>query len=97
VLFLGSRPDRILSARPRGLRTRDDSGQVERQLVRAMLQRESLVARQMRQTRLIPLAMLLLRGIAIRDPDLRLMAADHVGDDAVSARIGGVGHDRVFA
>ena len=83
------------------------SGQVERlakpklepegQIVRAMLERESRVARQMRQTGLMPLAMLLLRRIAIRNPDLRHMPGHHLVHDAGGAGIIGLMHDRVLA
>ena len=62
-----------------------------------MLQRESRVARQMRQTRLMRAAMLLLRRVAIRDPDLRLMAVHHLVHDAGGAGIIGLMHDRVLA
>ena len=62
-----------------------------------MLERESRVARQMRQTGLMPLAVLLLRRIAIRNPDRRLMARHHLVHDAGGAGIIGLMHHRVLA
>jgi hypothetical protein len=41
--------------------------------------------------------MLLLRGITIRDPDLRLMGAHRLFHDAGGARIIGLMHDRILA
>ena len=54
--------------------------------VRAMLQREGRVARQMGETRLMRRAMFLPRGITIRDPDVRRMAVHHLFHDAGGAR-----------
>ena len=62
-----------------------------------MLERESRVARQMRQTRLMPLAMLLLGRIAIRNPDRRHGPLHHLVRDAGRAGIIGLMHDCVFA
>jgi len=50
-----------------------------------MLQCKSRIARQMGETSLMRGAMLLLRGITIRNPDLRLMAAHRLFHDAGAA------------
>nr|WP_228391276.1 hypothetical protein [Komagataeibacter medellinensis] len=67
----------------------------ERQSVRTVLVGESRVAGQVRQTRLMPLAVLLLRRIAIRNPDRWHMAAHHVVHDTSRARRVGLMHDPV--
>ena len=69
----------------------------QRQIVRSMLQCKGRVARQMRQTGLMHGAMLLLRGITIRDPDVRRMAVHHLFHDAGGARIIGLMHHGVLA
>ena len=51
----------------------------------------------MRQTGLLRGAMILLRGIAIRNPDLGLMPVHHLGHDACAARIIGLMHHRILA
>ncbi len=85
----------------------DVRGQIERlakpqlepqgQIVRSMLQRKSRIARQMGETSLMRGAMLLLRGLTIRNPDLRLMSAHRLFHDAGAARIIGLMHDRILA
>src|SRR5208337_2670469 len=55
------------------------------------------VARQMRQTGLMRGAMLLLRGITIRNPDVRRMAVHHLFHDTGGARIIGLMHHRILA
>ncbi len=51
----------------------------------------------MSKTGLMPLAVLLLRRIAIRNPDRRLMARHHLVHDASGAEIIGLMHHRVLA
>jgi hypothetical protein len=62
-----------------------------------MFVRESRVARQMRQTGLMPLAVILLGGIAIRNPHRRLTPRHHFVHDPRGARIIGLMHDRAPA
>jgi hypothetical protein len=91
----------------RGFETGDISGQIEGfakpqlepqgKIVRSMLQRKSRVARQMRQAGLMCGAMLLLRGITIREPDVRRMAVHHLVHDAGGARIIGLRRQRILA
>ncbi len=67
------------------------------QIIRAMLQRKSRVARQMRQTGLMRGAMILLRGITIREPHLWNMAVHRLFHDAGAARTIGLMHARILA
>jgi hypothetical protein len=86
ALFAGDR---------RGFETGDLFGQIEgpaepqleaqRQIVRAMLQRKGRIARQMRQTGLMRVAVILLCGIAVREPHLRNMAVHCLFHDAGGA------------
>ena len=79
----------------RGGEIDDLLGQVERssqpklepegQIVGTMFEREGCVARQMRQTGLMSLAMLLLGGIAVRNPHRRLTSRHHLVGDAGGA------------
>jgi len=62
-----------------------------------MFQCESRVARQMRETYLMPSTMFLLRGITIRDPHVGGMPLHHVMHDASSAGVIGLMHNRVLA
>jgi len=91
----------------RGGETGDISGQIEGlakpqlepqgQIVRSMLQRIGRVARQMRQTGLMCGAMLLLRGVTIRNPDVRRMAVHRLCHDTGGTRIIGLMHHGVLA
>src|SRR5208337_964504 len=97
----------LLPRERRGGEIGDGSGEVERlakpklepegQIIGAVLERESRVAGQMRQTGLMPLAVLLLRRIAVRNPNRRLMARHHLVHDAGRAGIIGLMHDCVLA
>jgi hypothetical protein len=91
----------------RGGETGDISGQIEGlakpqlepqgQIVRSVLQRIGRVARQMRQTGLMCGAMLLLRGVTIRNPDVRRMAVHRLCHDTGGTRIIGLMHHGVLA
>ena len=91
----------------RGGEIGDGSGEVERlakpklepegQIIGAVLERESGVAGQMSKTGLMPLAMFLLRRIAVRYPDFRHMPVHYLVHDAGGAGIIRLMHDRVLA
>jgi hypothetical protein len=99
----------LFSRQGRGREVRAGSGEIERlsqpelepegQIIRTLLERERerRVARQMRQTCLMPRAVTLLGRIAIRYPDRRHMPSHHLLHDAGGAGIVRLMRDRVLA
>lgn len=71
--------------------------EAKRQIIAAMLQREGDIARQMRQTGLMPRAMVLPRAVTIRDPYVWDMPVHRLLDDTGGARIIGLMHHRARA